>query len=49
MICEGDGCRLGPALVRIGEPRRVAMVEPEAVAMLRLKELGWGRSESLAS
>jgi transposase len=29
--------------MRIEEPRRVAMVEPEAVAaMLRLKELGWG-------
>ena len=43
MISEGDGCRLGPAPVRIEEPRRVAMVEPEAVAaMLRLKELGWG-------
>src|SRR5262245_25642591 len=43
MISEGDDCRLGPAPVRIEEPRRVAMVEPEAVAaMLRLKELGWG-------
>ena len=43
MISEGDGCRLGLAPVRIEEPRRVALVEPEAVAaMLRLKELGWG-------
>jgi hypothetical protein len=43
MISEGDGCRLGPAPVRVEEPRRVAMVEPEAIAaMPRLKELGWG-------
>ena len=34
MISEGDGCRLGPAPVRIEEPRRVAIVEPEAVAAM---------------
>jgi len=34
MISEGDGCRPGPAPVQIGEPRRMAMVEPETVTAM---------------
>ena len=44
MIAEGCSPRLRPAPLRTEEPRGDVMVEPEAVAaMLRLKQLGWGR------
>jgi transposase len=43
MTDEEVGGRLGLSPTRLEEPRREAMVEPEAVsAMLKLKELGWG-------